>query len=389
MQTSTCASSDHSLVTSHYSLVTGPLLRVLMLGPDLQVRGGISAVEAALLAALPGDIEAIPVATMVEGSKWRKLVTFGQAIVKTVAQLRQRPDVVHIHFASRASSVRKMLLARLVLASGAKLIMHAHGGAYREYWNGLSAAGRAATLETLRRAHCLIVLGEAWREFFVSAGVPREKIAVMPNPLALPTMLPQRLARAQVRLVYLGLFGRRKGVYDLIDALTRVSAECLARMRLVLAGNGEIARVRELVERRGLQRVVEVRDWLDPVERDSLLASADVFVLPSYAEGLPMSLLEAMAWRLPVICTAVGSIAEHVRDGAEGILVRAGDVSELAQAIERLVMDEPLRVRMGERARIAVEPLSVELYARRMTAIYRAIARDGSVGAAIEPCTHS
>jgi glycosyltransferase involved in cell wall biosynthesis len=366
-----------------------PALRVLMLGPDLQVRGGISAVESALLAALPREIEAIPVATMVEGSKWRKLVTFGQAIVKTMAQLRQRPDVVHIHFASRASSVRKMLLARLVLASGAKLIMHAHGGGYRDYWIGLSASGRAATLETLRRAHCLIVLGEAWGEFFAAVGVPREKIVVMPNPVALPTILPKRLARAQVRLVYLGLFARSKGVYDLIDALTRVSAECLARTRLVLAGNGEIKQVRELVERRGLQRVVEVRDWLAPAERDGLLASADAFVLPSYAEGLPMSLLEAMAWGLPVICTAVGSIPEHVHDGEEGILVRPGDVSELAEAIERLVMDEPSRVRMGGLARIAVEPLSIELYARQMASIYRAVARDGSAGAAIKPCTPS
>lgn len=364
-------------------------LRVLMLGPDLQVRGGVAAVESALIGALPAEIQVTQLATMVEGSKWRKLVTFVQAIVRTLVELRKRPDVVHIHFASRASSVRKMLLARLALAQGARLIMHAHGGGYRDYWAGLSPPARAATLQTLCRVHCLIVLGETWREFFASLGVPRERIVVLPNPVVLPAAVPQRLGRSYVRLVYLGLFARSKGVFDLVDALTRLRPECLGRTRLVLAGNGQLAQVRELVERRGLARFVEVREWLGPAERDRLLASADVFVLPSYAEGLPMSLLESMAWGLPVISTTVGSIPEHVRDGAQGLLVQPGDVSELAGAIERIVMDDSLRRRMGDAARCAVEPLSIELYARKVAAIYRTVARYGNTAIAGEACTRS
>jgi glycosyltransferase involved in cell wall biosynthesis len=362
-------------------------LRVLMLGPDLQVRGGVAAVESALIGALPPEFAVTQVATMVEGSKWRKLITFAQALMRTLAQLRQRPDVVHIHFASRASSVRKMLLARLALARGARLIMHAHGGGYRDYWATLSPASRSATVHTLARAHCLIVLGDTWREFFVSLGVPRERIVVLPNPVSLPAVLPKRLGRSFVRLVYLGLFARPKGVFDLIDALTRLKPDCLGRTRLVLAGNGEVAQVRDLVERRGLARFVEVRDWLSPSERDRLLASADAFVLPSYAEGLPMSLLESMAWGLPVISTTVGSIPEHVHDGMQGLLVQPGDVSELAGAIERIVMDDALRRRMGEMARTAVEPLSLDLYAQKVAAIYRLVARSSHTAIASAACT--
>jgi glycosyltransferase involved in cell wall biosynthesis len=364
-------------------------LRVLMLGPDLQVRGGVAAVESVLIAALPPEIEVTQLPTMVEGSKWRKLATFFQAVVRTIAHLRRRPDVVHIHFASRASSVRKMLLARLALAQGARLIMHAHGGGYRDYWAALSPPARAATLQTLSRAHCLIVLGETWREFFASVGVPRERIVVLPNPVVLPAVLPKRLGRSHVRLVYLGLFARAKGVFDLIDALTRLRPECLGRTRLVLAGNGDMAPVRDLAERRGLARFVEIRDWLSPAERDRLLASADAFVLPSYAEGLPMALLESMGWGLPVITTAVGSIPEHVRDGVQGLLVQPGDVSELAGAIERIVMDDALRARMGALARSAVEPLSVDLYARKVAGIYRSVARHGNTAIAGEACTRS
>jgi glycosyltransferase involved in cell wall biosynthesis len=364
-------------------------MRVLMLGPDLRVRGGVSAVESALIAALPPEIQVTQVATMVEGSKWRKVAVFVQAVVRTIAQLRRRPDVVHIHFASFGSSVRKVLLARLALARGARVIMHAHGGGFRDYLAGVAAPTRAAIVQTLSRVHCLIVLGETWREFFASLGVPRERIVVLPNPVALPASVPQRPRRSQVRLVYLGLFARTKGVFDLVDALTRLSPECLDRTRLVLAGNGELQAVRELIERRGLTRFVEVREWLAPAQRDRLLASADAFVLASYIEGLPMSLLEAMAWGLPVITTAVGSIGEHVRDGVQGLLVQPGDVSELAGAIERIVMNDALRKRMGEQARRGAEPLSVEVYGRRVAAIYGSVARNDSIAIAGEACTRS
>jgi glycosyltransferase involved in cell wall biosynthesis len=364
-------------------------IRVLMIGPVLQVRGGVAAVENALIASLPPQIQVTQLPTMVEGSKWRKLVTFAQALVRVTAQLRRRPDIVHIHFASRASSVRKMLLARMALASGARLIMHHHGGGYRKYWAGLSVQARAATVQTLSRAHCLMVLGESWREFFVSVGVPRERIVVVPNPVVLPAVVPKRLGRSHVRLVFLGLLARNKGVFDLIDALTRLRPECLGRTRLVLAGNGDLKTVRDLAERRGLARFVEVRDWLGPAERDRLLASADAFVLPSYAEGLPMALLESMAWGLPVISTTVGSIPEHVSDGVQGLLVQPGDVSELAGAIERIVMDDALRARMGELARRAVEPLNIDVYARKIVAIYDSVSRNGSIPLVGEACSRS
>ena len=364
-------------------------MRVLMLGPDLRVRGGVSAVENALISSMPPEIEVSQLPTMVEGSKWRKTATFAQAIVRTIAALRREPDIVHIHFASRGSSVRKMLLARIALAQGCRVVMHAHGGGYRDYWASLSPSARAAKARTLSRVHCLIVLGETWREFFVSAGVPRERIVVLPNPVQLPSVVPKRLGRSHVRLVFLGLLARAKGVFDLVDALTRLSPECLGRTRLVLAGNGDVQGLRDFVERRGLTRFVEVRDWIGPQERDRLLASADAFVLPSYIEGLPMSLLESMAWGLPVISTTVGSIPEYVRDGVQGLLVQPGDVSELAGAIERIVMDSALRSRMGELGRRTVEPLNIDLYARKIVAIYDSISRTGSIAIAGEACTRS
>lgn len=350
-------------------------VHVLMLGPDLKVRGGVSSVERLLLSSLPAEVTVTHIGTMVEGSRWRKLVTFGRALAQTMIGLRTRPQVVHIHFASGASNVRKMILAQLAMACGASVIMHAHGAAYQSYWERMSAPARAATRHTLNRINRLVVLGERWANFFVSAGVPKHKIVVLPNPVVLPKSLPDRGVRTEVRFVFLGEISRRKGAFDLLEAVAKLSPECKARARFVVAGNRETARFREMTTQRGLDSIIEVRDWIGPEERDELLASADAFVLPSYAEGLPMALLETMAWGLAPICTPVGSIPEFVHHGTNGLIVQPGDPEQLARAIEQMVAQDAKRLYMGRVARAAVEPLAADLYAKRVSALYRTVAR--------------
>ncbi|WP_129644217.1 glycosyltransferase family 4 protein [Peristeroidobacter agariperforans] len=347
---------------------------VLMLGPGLNVRGGVSGVERLLLSALPENVHATHIATMVDGGKWTKAVTFAQSVAKLTLQLNRHPDVVHIHFASGASNIRKIILARVALARGASVIMHAHGGGYQKHWATMSPATRAITLSTLQSVQRLVVLGEGWKAFFESIGVPKHRIVVLPNPVVLPESVPVRGLGGKVSFVYFGLISRRKGVFDLTESVARLSPECRARVEFVLAGHGDVAQLREHANKLGVQDVVQIREWVDPAERDRLLAAAHAFVLPSHTEGLPMSLLEAMAWGLPPICTPVGSIPEYVVNGANGLLIAPGDVSQLAAAIEKLVLQEEDRVQMGRLARATVEPLCVKQYSDRMCAVYRAVA---------------
>ena len=346
-------------------------MNVLMLGPGLGVQGGISAVERMTLAALPQGVSATHIATMEEGSKARKLVAYLRALARTFTV--RRPDVVHIHFASRASSVRKMSLARLALARGCKVIMHAHGGAYRDYWKSLSPRARAANLAVLKRVHALIVLGEGWREFFVSIGVPRERVVVLPNPVWLPAVLPLRGHAARVTFAYLGLIGANKGTFDLVEALALLPRATLDRIHVVIAGNGEHHELGRRIARHSLHGTVEVRSWLDAAQRDALLAEAEAFILPSYHEGLPMALLEAMAWGLAPIVTPVGSIPELVDADVNGLLAQPGDLAGLAAAIEWLALDDALRRRLGAAARRRVEPLAVDVYAQKLCALYEAV----------------
>ncbi|HEY2590517.1 MAG TPA: glycosyltransferase, partial [Steroidobacteraceae bacterium] len=97
-----------------------------------------------------------------------------------------------------------------------------------------------------------------------------------------------------------------------------------------------------------------------------------VFVLASHAEGMPMALLDAMAWRLPVITTPVGGIPQIIEPGRNGLLIRPGDIAELAAALQRLLADAGLRARLGSAARATIEAgFSLGASLERLAEIYQ------------------
>jgi glycosyltransferase involved in cell wall biosynthesis len=158
----------------------------------------------------------------------------------------------------------------------------------------------------------------------------------------------------------LGRLGQRKGTYDLLRAVESLPAHVRSRVHLRLAGDGEVDQVRAQVAARGLGDTVDVVGWLGPRERDEALRQADIFVLPSYDEGLPMALLEAMAHGLVPITTPVGGIPEAVTDGVHGLLVPPGDPAALARALHRLVENDALRERLGRHAHLQAATFDVD-----------------------------
>ena len=163
--------------------------------------------------------------------------------------------------------------------------------------------------------------------------------------------------------VALGRLGQRKGTYDILDAVAQLPNAVRERLAIVLAGDGDVAEVRaraDALTRQGAR--VEVRDWLGPEERDALLATASVFLLPSHDEGLPMALLEAMAAGLAPITSPVGAIPEVINDGENGILVDPGKVGALAEAIERLVDDGAERRKLASGAQSTARSMSRSMW---------------------------
>jgi glycosyltransferase involved in cell wall biosynthesis len=141
----------------------------------------------------------------------------------------------------------------------------------------------------------------------------------------------------------------------------------------VIAGNGNIAPYQAEVERLGLGARVSFPGWLPEAEAHQRLAQAALLVLPSEAEGLPMAIVEAFAWGVPVISTPVGSTPDILHDGVEGLMIPVGDVDALAKALERMIGDADLRRQLGANAHdFFARNLDFGPYMEKLAACWRA-----------------
>ena len=272
--------------------------------------------------------------------------------------------LVHIHTAAHGSFTKHLHYARVTRLLGRHVILHCHGGRFAGWYQGLPAKKQKRIVQGINRVDRFIVLTASWRDYYVSIGVEPDKIAVLNNIVGAPSLpLSKSLPGEPLRLLFLGDIIDRKGIFDLVKALSFVQSPCT----LDIGGRGEEEQLRALIVRLGLEEKVHYHGFVAGKDKEALLARADVFVLPSYAEGLPISILEAMSYGCAILSTPVGGIPEVVREN--GILVQPGDVSALAEALMAL-RDDTLRRRMGAESLRVVQDYYPEAVLSHLRSIY-------------------
>jgi glycosyltransferase involved in cell wall biosynthesis len=204
----------------------------------------------------------------------------------------------------------------------------------------------------LRGADKVCCQGPTWQRFAVTeVGFALPDAPVLPNWTARPVLLAAGRTRryevsAVVRLVFIGWLERTKGVLELLTACARLKDLCA--FELTLVGRGQMEpEARAFVSSHGLQDRVHFAGWLKDDEVDSILETSDALVLPSWTEGMPNAVIEAMAAGLPVVVTAVGNVPDFVTNNAEALLINPRDVEALTEALQRVLTDPALRERMG------------------------------------------
>lgn len=286
-----------------------------------------------------------------------------------------RLDVVHINLASIGSTYRKLIIAGWCRALGVPYVLHLHGADYREYWDEVPAWLGARIHTMFARAARIVVLGTVWAEF-IAGRVPSvaDRIAILPNSSPRPT-LPHTGGGETVHILFLGRIGERKGVPQLGEALKRM--QNLPNWRATIAGDGEVEAAKAKAAEYGLADRVDLPGWVGPERVAELIASADILVLPSFSENLPVSVIEGMAAGLAVVATPVGAVEDIVHDGQTGLLVPPGDVDALTEALTRVVTDPALRARLGAAAQqFHRRTLDLEPYADAMRNLWRDAANE-------------
>jgi glycosyltransferase involved in cell wall biosynthesis len=266
----------------------------------------------------------------------------------------QRPQAVILFAALGGSIIEKGVMARYARLRGVPSLIFPRAGYIVEACRK-SAFTRTWARFSFRGAQKIVCQSAAWRDFAVeSLGFAPEDVTVIRNWTAGPELLSigeQRRAcgTLPVRILFVGWLERDKGILDLIRACGTLRERGDFTLKIVGDG-GAAAEARELVERFHLTDVVEFQGWLRTPELHAALREADVFALPSWAEGLPNAMVEAMAARVAVLVSAVGAIPEVITDHESGLLVQPRDGTALLDALAEIVRDGALRERLADKA---------------------------------------
>lgn len=262
--------------------------------------------------------------------------------------------IVHIHGASRGSFYRKyfyFIISKYVFRK--KVIYHVHGGEFHIFFKGASSKIKKRIHKILYNSDRVIVLSDWWFNFFTNQ-FPGIKLTRIYN-----SVTPQELTkiygkRENISFLFLGLISENKGCYDLIKVAKNLVDRNLA-FTINIGGNGETEKLKTLIIESGISGYINFLGWVSGKAKREQLLQNDVYVLPSKNEGLPVSILEAMSYGLPIISTKVGGIPEMVEDSKSGFIIEPGDMINLEKKMVYFIENKERIQYMGNRSKEIVD----------------------------------
>lgn len=346
--------------------------KILFLGVSMKTKGGMTAVLVSYKKYIEG-MQFIP--TWKLGNKLVKSWYALQAIVRTWLKCKfdKNIKIVHIHGAANASFYRCKIFINLAKKLGKKVILHEHAADFVEFYN--NTTNKADISDTINKCDKLIVLSESWKQYFISIGIEQNIISVLNNIVSPPEIKSIKRVDDKLHLLYMGEISNRKGAFDLLKAVCKEKEFFKDKLLLRMGGNEVDGDIKGFIKDNGLDCFVSYEGWIAGEYKKECLNWEDVYILPSYNEGLPIAILEAMSYSHPVISTPVGGIPEVVENKRNGILVEPGNQREIADAIKYYIENKDQIKIHGEKGYEIVKNFFPETVFESLTNIYGTLLR--------------
>jgi len=341
----------------------GSRRRVLMLAPHPEVAGPIPKLAEPLARALESfgwEIQTAPWGRRRE-NEGAVAKVFGRArdLLRIRSQIASGGHVVlFVHTATDWRSLLRDIPMLLVAQRNVRTVLLFHGSGPSWLADRGHLAFKLATYARLALSDAVLLLSshdvDQWQRFY-----PRGHFHLVANAFvgvnrAQHERRVEQVAGAAPTLLFVGRLMAEKGVCDLLDAFVKVRSQ--VDCRLIIVGDGPLAN--ELCRRAvhlGVSDSVVFTGYLAEPELNEVYMRADVFVLPTYSEGFPTVLLEAMSFGLPIVTTSVGGAPDYLTEGENVLYVPPRQPKALAEALDRLLHDETLREELGENNRRKVD----------------------------------
>jgi glycosyltransferase involved in cell wall biosynthesis len=303
-------------------------------------------------------------------SKIGKVIDLLTAIFRTIYFLAfKNIKIVHIQGASYNSFWRKRIFIKLSNLFHKKVIYHIHGGKFQAFYK----ENKKVVQNTILKCDTIIALSGYWKNFFETIGHPN--VQVVENVIEKPKNI-NASANGYSNFLFLGHLNQDKGIFDLLEVISSCKDKYKNKLRLFIGGSGETVKLNGIIKSKELNEIIKFEGWVSGEKKCKLLSNTDVYILPSYNEGLPISILEAMSYKLPIISTPVGGIPEVVEDGKNGLLIEPGNQHQLKEAINKLLGNSKLRKEMGEASFKRVQNHFPDQVEKKLTDIYSTMLND-------------
>ncbi|MBC1499775.1 glycosyltransferase family 4 protein [Listeria weihenstephanensis] len=325
-------------------------MRILMIGPDAKSKGGIATVIANFQQYFQSTTTEISyLTTWQEGSLLTRVKTTIQSVFSIRSRIRrEKSDIVHVHMAQQGSFYRKSLLI-LRAKKECPVVLHMHASQFDVFYRNSHPLLQKYIRYILRQPNQVVVLSDEWATFYKT--LTTAPIQVIENAVQMPAR--NKYCSDAKHIVMFGRIGERKGSYDVLSVAKSIGQQ-YPDVRFYLYGDGEVDKVAAQIEAEQLDNVI-LGGWIGSDEKETILQDAVLHILPSYHEGLPMAILETMAYGIPNISTTVGGIPQAIQNGTNGLLIQAGDTKQLEQAITTLLSDKAARERYSQAAFATIE----------------------------------
>ena len=350
--------------------------KVCMVVPASNVMGGIASVVNGYR---NSDLEKEFQVTYVESYRnGGKVVKFMKAIkayfLFLITLVFDRPDLVHIHSSFGPSFYRKMPFIYMSYWFKVPVINHIHGADFDSFYVNANEKKRELVRKVYGKCTKLIALSKEWKSRLSEIVLP-DTICVLEN---YGILRAEREHSFSNRILFMSAIEERKGCFD-IPLIFRKVLEQVPDCTLIMAGDGNPDVVKKVKEslKEYVERSVFFPGWVSGEEKERWFQESDLFLLPSYNEGMPMAVLDAMGYGLPVISTNVGGIPQLVFDGKNGFLCEPGDIANFADKIVYYLNNDEARKKAEIAGRqIIKEQYSLELHLNKLAKIYSEVITD-------------
>ena len=359
-------------------------IKVLMVGPASL--GGISSLIRTILPLLEKmiPIQFFATVTSREPVKAGKIsigniyIAFSQYVRFILTLLKYRPNIIHLHTSQSIAWLKDTFYVIVSKMLGIRVILHFHASDFDKFYAKTPSIMQHYTRWMINRVDAIICVSESWKNT-IDQIVPPARVHKYINCINVNDVQAHRNGADdhKVTALFLGAVGNRKGVPELLDAMSLIKSKNLP-LHLWIAGSaeklGDLEIARDKINQLQLQENCELLGDVREQKKSELLETADIFVLPSYHEGLPIALLESMASGMAIITTPVGGIPEIITDGYNGFLVEPGNVTALAEKLALLTNDPHLCRKMGSINReFADKEVNAKNYVKKLAQLYEDI----------------